>query len=71
MTYLFWIVAGLLVHTYVLYPFSLPVLRLVLPSRRKQGNPNRFKVSMIIAAHNEETVIEEKIRNCRELEFPR
>ena len=52
MTYLFWIVSGLLVHTYLLYPFSLPVLRLLIPSRRKQGNPNRFKVSMIIAAHN-------------------
>lgn len=71
MTYLFWIAAGLLVHTYLIYPVSLPILRLLIPSRRKQGNPNKYKVSLVIAAHNEEKVIEEKIRNCFDLEFPR
>lgn len=71
MVYLFFITAGLLVHTYLLYPVSLPVLNLFFSLRRKQGNPNKFKVSMIIAAHNEEKVIEEKIRNCFDLEFPR
>jgi cellulose synthase/poly-beta-1,6-N-acetylglucosamine synthase-like glycosyltransferase len=67
----FWIIAGLLVHTYVVYPFTLPVLRLFVPRRKAPGDPNRFKVSMVIAAHNEEKVIEEKIRNCFDLEFPR
>jgi cellulose synthase/poly-beta-1,6-N-acetylglucosamine synthase-like glycosyltransferase len=71
MELLFWITAGLLAHTYVLYPISLPVLSLLLPWKRKQGNPNKFKVSMVIAAHNEEKVIEEKIRNTFDLEFPR
>jgi len=71
MVYLFFITAGLLVHTYLLYPVSLPILNLFLSLRRKQGNPNKFKVSMVIAAHNEEKVIEEKIRNCFDLEFPR
>ncbi|HLP43152.1 MAG TPA: glycosyltransferase family 2 protein, partial [Fibrobacteria bacterium] len=71
MAWLFWIAAGLLVHTYVLYPLSLPVLRFILPARRRQGDPNRLKVSMVIAAHNEEKVIEEKIHNCFDLEFPK
>jgi cellulose synthase/poly-beta-1,6-N-acetylglucosamine synthase-like glycosyltransferase len=68
---LFFVAAGLLVHTYLLYPLSLPILSVVFPRRRKQGNPGKFKVSMVIAAHNEEKVIEEKIRNTFDLEFPR
>jgi cellulose synthase/poly-beta-1,6-N-acetylglucosamine synthase-like glycosyltransferase len=71
MIYLFWIAAGLLVHTYFLYPLSLPVLRFFSRFPGKQGNPNKYKVSLIIAAHNEEKVIEEKIKNCFDLEFPR
>lgn len=71
MEILFFVTAGLLVHTYLLYPVSLPVLSLFFSKRRKQGNAGRFKVSMVIAAHNEERVIEEKIRNCFDLEFPR
>ena len=71
MEYVFWITAGLLVHTYFLYPVSLPILRVFFSKARKQGNPNKFKVSLLIAAHNEEKVIEEKIRNSFDLEFPR
>lgn len=71
MEILFWATVGLLVHTYLLYPLSLPVLSLFCSFKRKQGNSNKFKVSMIIAAHNEEKVIEEKIRNTFDLDFPR
>src|SRR3954462_15298639 len=46
-------------------------MRFFFPSHRKQGNPNKYKVSLLIAAHNEEKVIEEKIRNTFDLEFPR
>jgi cellulose synthase/poly-beta-1,6-N-acetylglucosamine synthase-like glycosyltransferase len=71
MEILFWTTVGLLVHTYVVYPLSLPVLSLFCSFKRKQGNSNKFKVSMVIAAHNEEKVIEEKIRNTFDLDFPR
>ena len=71
MEYVFLAAAGLLVHTYFLYPLSLPILSLFLSVQRKHGNPNKLKVSMLIAAHNEEKVIEEKIRNSFDLEFPR
>ncbi len=70
MEYLFFIALGLLAHTYFLYPLSLPVLSLFLSVPFKIGNPNKFKVSMLIAAHNEERVIEEKIKNSLDLEFP-
>lgn len=70
MEILFWIGVVLLLHTYLLYPLSLPVLRMFFAKPRRLGNPNGFKVSLVIAAHNEEKVIEEKIRNCLELEFP-
>jgi cellulose synthase/poly-beta-1,6-N-acetylglucosamine synthase-like glycosyltransferase len=71
MEFVFLASVGLLVHTYFLYPLSLPLLSLFLSVRRKQGDPNKFKVSMLIAAYNEEKVIEDKIKNSFDLEFPR
>ena len=71
MALIFFLSAGLLVHTYFFYPISLPLLTLFFSVRRKVGNPNKFKVSMLVAAHNEEKVIEEKIKNTFDLEFPK
>jgi len=72
MEIVYWTAAALLLHTYLLYPLSLPVLSLFFRVRpKKMGNPQRHKVSIIIAAYNEEKVIEEKIRNCFKLEIPR
>ncbi len=71
MQVLFWIAAVLLVHTYALYPLSLPVLQGLFRRRARRKSPVRHKVSLILAAYNEEKIIEEKIRNCFELEFPR
>ena len=67
----FWIAGLLLLHTYALYPLSLPVLQGFFGRRGRSDSPVRHKVSLILAAYNEEKVIEEKIRNCFELEFPR
>jgi cellulose synthase/poly-beta-1,6-N-acetylglucosamine synthase-like glycosyltransferase len=70
----FWAFALLLLHTYALYPLSLPVLARLFPARRKASaspSVSRPKVSLIIAAYNEEKILEEKIRNCFELEYPR
>ncbi len=71
MDFLFWIAALMLLHTYALYPLSLPILGGLFGRRRRANKPLRHKVSLILAAYNEEKVIEEKIRNCFELEFPR
>ena len=67
---IYWIALGLIVHSYVVYPVSLPFLGWLFSRKRLNGNPNRYKVTMVVAAHNEEDVIEEKIQNTFDLEFP-
>jgi cellulose synthase/poly-beta-1,6-N-acetylglucosamine synthase-like glycosyltransferase len=69
----FWTSVALLVHTHVGYPLALWVI-----SRVRSGSSQPFAppmdppmVSLIIAAHDEEAVIERKVRNALELEYPR
>lgn len=71
--FVFWGAAFLLVHTYALYPLSLPFLsRLfsVRGTRSGSAETPRRGVSLVLAAYNEEKILEEKIRNTFELEFP-
>lgn len=70
----FWTAGFLLLHTYALYPLSLPLLRRLFPMRAPSRQPapaGGYKVSLILAAYNEEKVLEEKILNSFELEYPR
>ena len=70
----FWIAGFLLLHTYAIYPLSLPLLRRLVPMRRpprRPPPPGGYKVSLILAAYNEERILEEKIRNSFELEYSR
>jgi len=69
---IFWLAIFLVLHTYVLYPVILRVL-----SSGRKGNNAIFdrsedlpKVSVIIAAHNEEACIEEKIRSIYSGTYP-
>jgi cellulose synthase/poly-beta-1,6-N-acetylglucosamine synthase-like glycosyltransferase len=69
----FWLSAGLIVYTHLGYPL---VLRLFLALRRRPeqapdtaGDPPR--VSLIVAAYDEEEVIEAKIANALVLDYPR
>ncbi|MCF8381505.1 MAG: glycosyltransferase [Bacteroidales bacterium] len=69
---LFWISIFLLFHSYVLYPFILKIL-----ARNKKENSLVFTpdddlpfISVIIAAHNEEMVIVEKIRSIYYTLYP-
>lgn len=69
---IFWISLLLVVHTYVFYPFILQVL-----SFRKKGNRMVYEaggelpvVSVIIAAHNEESCIAEKIETIYSGTYP-
>jgi cellulose synthase/poly-beta-1,6-N-acetylglucosamine synthase-like glycosyltransferase len=67
---IFFVVFGLLVYTYFLYPALLfCITRLVgrKPLARADYLPG---VSLLIAAHNEEAVIENKILNCLSLDYP-
>lgn len=67
---LFWASLAALAWTHVLYPAVWALLARVAPrrARRDDGTP---RVTVIVAAYNEETVIERRVRNLLELEYPR
>ena len=69
----FWICAGLIVYTHVGYPLALRVL--VAVRRRPTLNPGTWpeppRVSLIVAAYDEEAVIAAKVANALALEYPR
>jgi cellulose synthase/poly-beta-1,6-N-acetylglucosamine synthase-like glycosyltransferase len=59
---LFWVSALLIMHTYALYPLLLIVLDKLYKSRNKISKENYIpSVSVLMAVHNEQTVIREKI----------
>ncbi|MGB7588523.1 MAG: glycosyltransferase family 2 protein [Solirubrobacterales bacterium] len=69
----FWISAGLILYTHLGYPL---VLRALLAVRRHPTlSPGTWdkppRVSLIVAAHNEEQVIAGKIANALALDYPR
>jgi cellulose synthase/poly-beta-1,6-N-acetylglucosamine synthase-like glycosyltransferase len=68
----FWTALGLVVYTHLGYPL---LLRLLVSLRRPQPltspvEPFRPRVSLIIAAHDEEDVIERKLENALALDYP-
>lgn len=70
---LFWISAGLIVYTHLGYPL---VLRLLLALRRPSAplaevSEELPRVSIVVAAYDEEEVIEAKVANALALEYPR
>jgi len=79
--WVFWISSGLILYTYCVYPLLLAVAAgfsqmwgdLQYASRRKERRQSsateRPSVSICFAAHNEESVIEAKLRNCASLVY--
>jgi cellulose synthase/poly-beta-1,6-N-acetylglucosamine synthase-like glycosyltransferase len=70
---LFWASAGLIVYTHLGYPL---VLRALLALRRRPTlEPGTWeelpRVSLIVAAYDEEEVIEAKVANALALDYPR
>lgn len=70
---LFWVSFTALLHTYILYPLLLKLLAI-----RKKNNQIVFEaadefpfVSIIIPAHNEETVIKEKLLAIFDTKYPK
>lgn len=73
---IFFISAALLLYNYLLYPagiMALARLRGSESARREEtaGDDALPSVTLVIAAYNEERVIEAKIRNSLELDYPR
>jgi cellulose synthase/poly-beta-1,6-N-acetylglucosamine synthase-like glycosyltransferase len=66
----FWVCAAAIVWTHVGYPVAARVVALVRsrPVRRDDITP---AVTVIVAAYNEEPVIERRVLNLRELDYPR
>jgi cellulose synthase/poly-beta-1,6-N-acetylglucosamine synthase-like glycosyltransferase len=76
MEVLFWILIGLVLYPYVGYPVLLYFWNITFPREASgSGNPTMEspepRVSMIIAAYNEEKSIEKKILNSIGLNYPR
>jgi cellulose synthase/poly-beta-1,6-N-acetylglucosamine synthase-like glycosyltransferase len=72
MALLFGISLGLLLYTYVGFPLGLALLARLLPARRHPADPAlRPTVSILLAAHNEERCIAERLQNLAALRYPR
>jgi len=68
---IFWICIGLLVHVYILYPWTLRLKKIKQPVETDNyPSLQKCPVSIIIAAHNEENIIAEKIKNTLALNYP-
>src|SRR5262249_61390304 len=83
MRLIFWSSAGVLLHTYLIYPLLLVVLgnitqlmsdlRFGLTRRTRRvdrGEAACPRGSIVFAAHNEEAVIAQKMSNCASLDYP-
>src|SRR5436309_527021 len=66
---LFWVALAALAWTHVLYPAAAAALARVRARvvRRGAAEPS---VTVIVAAHNEEAVIERRVENLRALDYP-
>jgi cellulose synthase/poly-beta-1,6-N-acetylglucosamine synthase-like glycosyltransferase len=69
----FWASVALLIHAHAGYPAALWLIARL--RGRSQADTDRTpdppSVSLIVAAHDEEAVIERKVRNALELDYPR
>ncbi len=73
---LFWFCFVLVFYTYIGYGLLLwlmvRVKRILGPNRNlSPESENTPEVTLVIAAYNEEDVVEEKMRNCQELIYPK
>lgn len=70
---LFWLLAGILFYTYAGYTLVLLCLRFFKKNRlpRLPSDDNFPEVSMVVAAYNEAAIAQQKINNCRQLNYPK
>ena len=69
----FWVLLFLLVHCYLIFPVTLPFLSEVFcrKNRNVADKVTLPKVSVLVSAYNEEAVIEKKILNFLEIDYPK
>ena len=71
----FWTSLGLILYTYAGYHLIVKLLATLLPERKRRttfrSQLESISVSIIVAVHNEERVIQRRIENLLELDYPR
>lgn len=67
---LFWVSLGLLVYTYAAYPVLLWLFAPLFRFRSRFDEGQTPAVALLIAAHNEQDVIAQKIDNALKLDYP-
>ncbi|MCQ2093160.1 MAG: glycosyltransferase family 2 protein [Fibrobacter sp.] len=69
----FWAMLILTLHCYLLFPVTLPFVSEIFKRRKKNvvENADLPTVSILISAYNEESVIERKIQNILEIDYPK
>ena len=68
--HLFNLLVFLILYPYIIYPMILFILSLIFGKNPEIGE-ELPKVSLVISAYNEEKIIEAKIKNSLELDYPR
>jgi len=59
----------LMLHTYILYPLFLRLMFFIKGPKRTLKGSNDINVSILIAAYNEDTVIEKKLESIMNSEY--
>ncbi|MDP9227875.1 MAG: glycosyltransferase family 2 protein [Actinomycetota bacterium] len=71
----FWVSVGLIVYAHLGYPLLLLLLSRLFGEREDPPEPDELgelpAVTLIVAAYDEEAVIERKVRNALALDYPR
>jgi cellulose synthase/poly-beta-1,6-N-acetylglucosamine synthase-like glycosyltransferase len=67
---LFWVSAGLIAYSYLLYPLLLGIAAKVIGRPVRRDDSYLPTVAFLVPAYNEERVITAKIRNILSLEYP-
>ncbi|MCA9405374.1 MAG: glycosyltransferase family 2 protein [Candidatus Omnitrophica bacterium] len=68
---IFWLAVFLLGYSYVVYPIILILIDKLFKSKQFRLSDDLPGVSIIIAAYNEEKVIQARIENCLGLDYPK
>ncbi|MBE0572447.1 MAG: glycosyltransferase family 2 protein [Ignavibacteriaceae bacterium] len=66
---IFWFAVLLLIHAYLIYPLSLRIFKLFKKRPLAKDQDSLPSISILIAAHNEEKVIADRIDNIKSLNF--
>lgn len=69
----FWVMLVLILHCYLLFPVTLPFVSEIFKRKKKvvTDSDELPTVSILISAYNEEAVIERKIQNILEIDYPK